>query len=162
MKSRKDILLVEDNANDAELMMAALRMHDLAERVALVRDGAEALDYLYCRGAYSARQSVPPVVVLLDIKMPRLDGTHVLRRIRADDRTRGIPVVMLTSSREESDLKRCYELGANAYVVKPVDFKHFAETVRQLGVFWALINEPPPAAPQAPPPAPTTPPAAPS
>ncbi len=150
MRRQKDILLVEDNANDAELMMAALRMHNLADRVVLVRDGAEALDYLFCRGTYGTREPSLPSVVLLDIKMPRLDGTAVLRRMRAEDRMKALPVVMLTSSREESDLKRCYELGANAYVVKPVDFKHFAETVRQLGIFWALINEPPPAPATAP------------
>jgi CheY-like chemotaxis protein len=146
MADLKRILLAEDNANDLELTLAALQQNRLANEVVTVRDGAEALDYLYARGAWAARAPLPPLLVLLDLKMPKVDGLEVLRQIKADPQLRGIPVVMLTSSREESDLIRSYDLGVNAYVVKPVDFSEFMDAVRQLGAFWAVINEVPPAA----------------
>ena len=140
----KRILLAEDNANDLELTLAALQQHNLANEIIAVRDGAEALDYLYHRGAYAGRDGGPPALVLLDLKMPKVDGLEVLETIKADPQLRLVPVVMLTSSREESDLIRSYKLGANAYVVKPVDFRSFIDAVRQLGAFWAVVNEPPP------------------
>lgn len=142
----KRILLAEDNANDLELTLAALQQHHLANEIVAVRDGAEALDYLYRRGAFAGVVAEPPALVLLDLKMPRVDGLEVLRVIKADPALRMIPVVMLTSSREESDLVRSYELGVNAYVVKPVDFSEFMEAVRQIGAFWAVVNEVPPMA----------------
>jgi CheY-like chemotaxis protein len=138
------ILLVEDNEEDAELTLAALKELKLANEVVVARDGVEALDYLYRRGVYSGRAGENPVVVLLDLKMPRVDGLQVLREIKGSDAFRTTPVVMLTSSREERDLVESYRLGANAYVVKPVDFEKFTEAVRELGMFWALINEAPP------------------
>ncbi len=139
----KRILLAEDNANDLELTLAALETYRVANEVIIVRDGAEALDYLYCRGAYAERANTPPALVLLDLKMPKVDGLEVLRQIKADPQLRLTPVVMLTSSREEVDLVRSYELGVNAYVVKPVDFSEFMDAVRQLGAFWAVVNETP-------------------
>jgi CheY-like chemotaxis protein len=142
--SIKKILLVEDSEHDIELTIAALDAHHLANKVDVARDGAEALDYLYRRGAFAERPKGFPVVVLLDLKMPRVDGLEVLRQMKADPELKSIPVVMLTSSREEQDLVRSYELGVNAYVVKPVNFKEFVDSVKQLGCFWALINEPPP------------------
>ena len=145
MADIKRILLAEDNANDLELTLAALQQNRLANEVVTVRDGAEALDYLYGRGAYAGRPPVPPLLVLLDLKMPKVDGLEVLRHVKADPQLRAVPVVMLTSSREESDLVRSYDLGVNAYVVKPVDFSEFMDAVRQLGAFWAVINEVPPA-----------------
>jgi CheY-like chemotaxis protein len=146
----KRILLVEDNARDLELTLAALQDYNLANAVDVVRDGVEALDYLYRRGQFAARPPGQPVVVLLDIKMPRLNGLEVLRHIKADPHCKTLPVVMFTSSREEPDLLKCYELGANAYVVKPVDFPQFTAAVKQVGAFWALLNElpPPPEPPQ--------------
>ena len=140
----KRILLAEDSANDVELTLAALEQHNLANEIVVVRDGAEALDYLYARGAYTGRQSGNPALLVLDLKMPRVDGLDVLRTIKADAALRTIPVVMLTSSREEQDVVASYELGVNSYVVKPVDFAEFMEAVRQIGVFWAIVNEPPP------------------
>ena len=140
----KRIVLAEDNANDVELTLAALAEINLANEVVVVRDGAEALDYLYRRNAFAHRSPGHPAVLLLDLKMPKMDGLDVLRAIKADDSLKTIPVVMLTSSREEQDLVRSYKLGANAYVVKPVDFSAFIGAVRQLGAFWALLNEPPP------------------
>src|SRR6516165_6456594 len=140
----KRILLVEDSEHDIELTLAALEAHNVANGVDIARDGAEALDYLYRRGAFAARTSDPPVVILLDLKMPRVNGLEVLRQIKADPELKKIPVVMLTSSREEQDLVRSYELGVNAYVVKPVNFGQFMDSVKQLGCFWAVINEPPP------------------
>src|ERR1700733_2495205 len=140
----KRILLVEDSEQDIELTLAALEAHNVANEVDTARDGAEALDYLYRRGAFAERSNDLPVVVLLDLKMPRVDGLEVLRQIKADPELKKIPVVMLTSSREEQDLVRSYELGVNAYVVKPVNFQQFLDSVKQLGCFWALINEPPP------------------
>lgn len=146
MTDLKRILLAEDNANDLELTMAALQQHNLANEIVAVRDGAEALDYLYQRGAFADRGHGLPALVLLDLKMPKVDGLEVVRVVKADPRLRRIPVVMLTSSREESDLVDSYELGVNAYVVKPVDFAEFMTAVRQIGVFWAVVNEVPPAA----------------
>ena len=138
------ILLAEDSANDVELTIAALGDHGLVNSIDVVRDGAEALDYLYRRDAYAGRTPGNPAVLLLDLKMPRVDGLEVLRQIKGDQRLRTIPVVMLTSSREEGDLIRSYELGANAYVVKPVEFGDFMSAVRQVGGFWAVVNEAPP------------------
>lgn len=144
MSDLKRILLAEDNANDAELTLAALGDHSLAGEVIVVRDGTEALDYLYRRGIWRSRPPELPCVVILDIKMPKLGGLDVLRTIKADDALKTLPVVMLTSSREEGDLLRSYQLGVNAYVVKPVDFGQFSTAVKQLGLFWSEINEPPP------------------
>jgi CheY-like chemotaxis protein len=140
----KRILLAEDNANDLELTLAALQQHKLANEIIAVRDGAEALDYLYRRGAYADRDGDLPALVLLDLKMPKVDGIEVLKTVKSDPQLQLIPVVMLTSSREESDLIRSYKLGVNAYVVKPVDFSEFMDAVRQIGVFWAVVNEVPP------------------
>ncbi len=144
MNSLKRILLVEDKKQDVELTLAALAEHKLANEVAVARDGVEALDYLYCRGQFAGRADGNPAVVFLDIKMPRLNGLEVLRKLKADPNLKTIPIVMLTSSREEPDLVASYELGVNAYVVKPVDFQQFAEAVERLGFFWAILNEPPP------------------
>lgn len=144
MDDLKAILLVEDNSADIELTLEALSEHKLANRVTVVRDGVEAMEYLRCEGKYNQRAQVNPAVILLDIKMPRMDGIEVLQAIRNDDKLKMLPVVILTSSREEPDMKKCYELNANAYVVKPVDFKSFIEAVKLVGVFWAIINELPP------------------
>jgi CheY-like chemotaxis protein len=144
MKNLKRILLVEDDPKDIELTLAALAEHNLANEVAVARDGAEALDCLYRRGSFAQRPAGNPVVIMLDLKMPRMDGMQVLRQIKADEHMRLIPVVVLTSSRESPDLEACYRLGVNAYVVKPVRFIEFVEAVKQIGVFWALINQPPP------------------
>lgn len=143
----KRILLVEDNMNDVELTLAALEEHRLSSQVEVVRDGVEAIDYLYKRGAYSDSLHSLPTVMLLDLKMPKMDGLEVLRRVKSDQRLKNIPVVMLTSSREEQDVAESYSLGVNAYVVKPVAFSDFVAVVKQLGLFWVLINEPPPDAP---------------
>ena len=137
----KTILLVEDNPKDVELTIEALTEHNLANRVVAVRDGVEALEYLNYEGEFKNRKKSNPCVILLDIKMPRMDGIEVLAVIRKNDQLKTIPVVMLTSSREEPDLKKCYELGVNAYVVKPVNFKDFLDAVKHIGVFWAIINE---------------------
>ena len=144
MTGIKRILLAEDSANDIELTLAALEEHNLANGVDVVRDGAEAWDYLVRQGSYAKRTTGLPVVVLLDLKMPKVDGHEVLRRMRSDESLRTVPVVMLTSSREECDLVKSYRLGVNAYVVKPVDFSEFIGAVRNLGLFWAVLNEPPP------------------
>jgi CheY-like chemotaxis protein len=144
MATIKRILLVEDSDKDRELTMAALEEFNLANEVVAATDGVEALDYLYRRGKFSSVQDNLPVVVLLDLKMPKMDGLEVLRHMKADPTLKQIPVVMLTSSREETDLVKSYELGVNAYVVKPVDFGQFVDSVRKLGFFWALVNEPPP------------------
>lgn len=144
MPDLRPILLVEDNPNDLELALAALEKARLANEVIVVRDGAEALDYLHGRGAHAGRAPGDPAVVLLDIKLPKVDGLEVLERVKADPATRAIPVVMLTSSREESDLARSYALGVNAFVVKPVGFAEFFKAIQDLGVFWAILNEPPP------------------
>jgi CheY-like chemotaxis protein len=143
MSDLKRILLAEDNPKDVELTLAALGEHNLANEVVVVNDGAEALDYLYRRGKYAMRQEGNPAVVLLDIKMPKVDGLEVLKTIKADPNLQPIPTVILTSSREEKDLVESYQLGVNAYVVKPVDFQEFIKAVSNLGVFWALVNEPP-------------------
>jgi CheY-like chemotaxis protein len=140
----KRILLAEDNANDVELTMTALRENHVANEVTVVRDGAEALDYLFKRNAYAHRTGGNPAVLLLDLKMPKVDGIEVLRQVKGDAQLRTIPVVVLTSSREEQDLVRTYDLGVNAYVVKPVDFLEFVDAVKLLGGFWAVVNEPPP------------------
>ncbi|MDH5578733.1 MAG: response regulator [Betaproteobacteria bacterium] len=140
------ILLAEDSAQDVELTLNALAGHNISNSVAVARDGAEALDYLYQRGAYARREEGNPVLLLLDLKMPRVDGLEVLRTVKSDPRLRTIPVVILTSSREEQDVVRSYELGVNAYVVKPVEFDKFLRAVREVGLFWMLVNEPPPAA----------------
>lgn len=144
MAPLKRILLAEDNERDVELTLAALDEHNLANEVVVARDGAEALDYLYARGKFAGHANGLPVVVLLDLKMPKVDGLEVLRMMRNDPEIRHVPVVMVTSSREEQDLVHSYELGVNAYVVKPVDFQKFVESVKQIGMFWAIINEPPP------------------
>ena len=144
MPDLKRILLVEDSKKDIELTLAALEQHHLANEVVVARDGAEGLDYLRRRGKYKSRIDELPAVVLLDLKLPKVDGLEVLREIKADSHLKHIPVVMLTSSREEQDLVKSYELGVSAYVVKPVDFQQFVSTVRELGLFWAVINEPPP------------------
>ena len=144
MTHLKTILLVEDNPKDVELTLEAISEHNLVNRVTVVTDGVEAMEYLRFKGKYKLREKGNPAVILLDIKMPRMDGIEVLQAIRKDPALKLIPVVMLTSSREEPDLKRSYELGVNAYVVKPLDFKEFMDAVIQVGVFWALINELPP------------------
>jgi CheY-like chemotaxis protein len=141
----RSILLVEDDPNDVELTLRALAEHHLANQIIVARDGAAALDFLFRRGAYANRDGQQPIVVLLDLKMPKMNGLDVLRQMKLDEHLRLIPVVMLTSSREESDLVSSYRLGVNAYVVKPVSFQEFAAAIRGLGVFWAIINEPPPA-----------------
>jgi CheY-like chemotaxis protein len=141
----KRIMLAEDNANDIELTMTALRENHLLNEVVVVRDGAEALDYLFKRNVHANRTGGNPAVLLLDLKMPKVDGIEVLRQVKADPQLRTIPVVVLTSSREEQDLVRTYDLGVNAYVVKPVDFLEFVDAVKLLGGFWAVVNEPPPA-----------------
>ncbi len=144
MAEQKRILLAEDNANDVELTLAALADHNLANEVIVVRDGSEALDYLYRRGQHAQRSAENPAVVLLDIKMPKVGGLDVLRIIKQDDDLKKVPVVMLTSSSEEGDLITSYQLGVNAYVVKPVDFLQFSSAVKRLGLFWAIVNEAPP------------------
>lgn len=137
----KSILLAEDNPKDVELTLEALSEYNLANRVVVVKDGVEVMDYLRCQGLYKQRPAGSPVVLLLDIKMPRMDGIEVLREIRDDALLKTLPVVMLTSSREERDLVNSYELGVNAYVVKPVGFKDFMEAIKQIGFFWAILNE---------------------
>jgi CheY-like chemotaxis protein len=144
MSETKRILFVEDNLNDIELTLTALSEHGLANEVVVVHDGAAALDYLYRRGDYAQRPAGLPVVVLLDVKLPKVDGIEVLRQMRSDEVLRMVPVVMLSSSNEQTDLLRSYALGTSAYVVKPMDFFDFVVTVKQLGLFWGLINEPPP------------------
>jgi CheY-like chemotaxis protein len=144
MPKIKRILLVEDNENDVELTLTALQECRLRNEVEVVHDGAEALDYIYNRGNFAGRTDCLPCVILLDLKMPRVDGLEVLRQIKSDPDIRHIPVVMLTSSREEKDLVVSYDLGVNAFVVKPVDFDQFLQAIRALGMFWAIINEPPP------------------
>jgi CheY-like chemotaxis protein len=140
----KRILLVEDDPRDIELILEALGDYNLANEVIVANDGEEALDYLYCRGNFKARHGDNPAVVLLDLKLPKVSGMEVLRQIRSEDKLRMIPVVILTSSREDKDWIESYKLGVNAYVVKPVDFHAFVEAVKDLGAFWAVVNEPPP------------------
>ena len=138
------ILLVEDDAKDVELTLTALEEYNLANEVVVTHDGEQALDYLYCRGEYKTRSKDNPAVMLLDLKLPKVDGLEVLKKIKADERLRIIPIVVLTSSKEEKDMVASYKLGVNAYVVKPVDFHEFANAIKELGVFWAIINEAPP------------------
>lgn len=140
----KPVLLVEDDARDLELTLLALERSQLANEVVVVRDGAAALDYLFAEGIYASRPPGNPAVVLLDLKLPKVNGLEVLKQVRAHDGMRTVPVVMLTSSHEESDVLRSYELGVNAYVVKPVDFRQFVSAIADLGMFWAVLNEPPP------------------
>lgn len=138
------ILLVEDNPNDVELTLRALEKNRLANRVFVVHDGAEALDFLFCTGAYAGRVSgTDPRVVFLDLKLPKVDGLEVLRAMRKDDRTRLLPVVMLTSSEEEQDIIESYQLGVNSYIVKPIDFENFSRSVGELGFYWLVLNKPP-------------------
>jgi CheY-like chemotaxis protein len=144
MASIKRILLVEDSAKDVELTLAALEENKLANEVVVARDGGEALDYLFKRGQFDGHTNGLPVVVLLDLKMPKVDGLEVLKQMKSHPDLKSVPVVMMTSSREERDLVKSYELGVNAYVVKPVGFQQFVDAVKNLGFFWALINEPPP------------------
>ena len=144
MSDLKRILLVEDDPKDVELALTGLAEYNLANEVVVARDGEEALDYLYRRGNHKTRTNGNPAVMLLDLKLPKINGFEVLQQIRADENLKMIPVVMLTSSHEERDLVTSYKLGVNAYVVKPVDFHQFVNAVKELGAFWALINEPPP------------------
>ncbi|NOK18988.1 response regulator [Corallococcus carmarthensis] len=146
----KRILLVEDSANDVALTLAALEEVHLANEVVVVRDGQQALDYLFRKGEYANRQDGHPAVVLLDLKLPKVDGLEVLEKVKGAPELKAVPVVMLTSSREERDLARSYGLGVNAYVVKPVAFPDFVSALRELGLFWAVVNQPPPGAPGAP------------
>jgi CheY-like chemotaxis protein len=138
------ILMVEDDAKDVELTLTALEEYNLANEVVVTHDGEEALDYLYCRGNFSARSGDNPAVLLLDLKLPKLDGLEVLQQIKSDEKLKMIPVVVLTSSHEEKDMVASYKLGVNAYVVKPVDFHEFVNAIKELGAFWAVVNEPPP------------------
>jgi DNA-binding response OmpR family regulator len=138
------ILLVEDDPKDVELTLIALEDYNLANEVIVLGDGAEALDYLHCRGNFAGRSSENPAVLLLDLKLPKVDGLEVLQQVKSDEKLQAIPVVVLTSSREEKDMVTSYKLGVNAYVVKPVDFHEFVNAIKELGVFWAIINEPPP------------------
>jgi DNA-binding response OmpR family regulator len=138
------ILMVEDDPKDVELSLTALEEYNLANEVVVARDGEEALDYLYYRGQFQGRSGSNPAVMLLDLKLPKIDGLEVLKQIKSDDNLKMIPVVVLTSSKEEKDMVASYKLGVNAYVVKPVDFHEFVNAIRELGAFWAVINEPPP------------------
>jgi CheY-like chemotaxis protein len=138
------ILMVEDDPKDVELTLTALADYNLANEVVVARDGEEALDYLYCRGRFTTRTSNNPAVLLLDLKLPKVDGLEVLQQMKSDEKLRMIPVVVLTSSHEERDMVASYKLGVNAYVVKPVDFHEFVNAIKELGIFWAVINEPPP------------------
>ena len=139
-----EILLVEDNPNDEELTLYALRKNNIANHIQVVHDGAEALEYLFCTGAFAHRRmDDAPKVILLDLKLPKVDGMEVLERIKADERTRTLPVVVLTSSQEERDIVESYQLGVNSYIVKPVDFEQFVEAVRHLGLYWILLNKTP-------------------
>ena len=140
-----DVLLVEDNMNDAELAIREFRKNRLANNLVHVKDGEEALDFLFARGKFAGERDMafPPKVVLLDIQMPKVNGIEVLRKMKADDRTRSTPVVILTSSKEDPDIQQCYALGANSYIVKPVNFERFAEAIRNLGFYWLLLNQPP-------------------
>lgn len=138
------ILMVEDDPRDVELTLTALEEYNLANEVVVARNGEEALDYLFCRGEFAARTGDNPAVMLLDLKLPKVDGLEVLQQVKASDKLSMIPVVVLTSSHEEKDMVASYKLGVNAYVVKPVDFHEFVNAIKELGIFWAVINEPPP------------------
>jgi|SRR5665213_2557906 len=144
MKQEIEVLLVEDNASDAEMTIRALKKNNLVNKLLHLKDGAEALDFIFAEGEYSGRQMENiPKVILLDLKMPKVSGIEVLRRIKTDERTRKIPVVVLTSSKEDPDIQACYALGVNSYVVKPVDFNEFQKAISELGLFWMIINQPP-------------------
>ena len=143
MDKELEILLVEDDPNDVELTLHAFKENNLTNHVEVVRDGAEALEFLFREGVYAGRGGQHPEVILLDLKLPKVDGLEVLRRLKADPRTQAIPVVILTSSRHERDVVGSYETGANSYIVKPVDFEQFTDVVRQLGLYWLLLNHPP-------------------
>ena len=145
MTQEVEILLVDDNASDVELTVRALRRHKLANNIHIAEDGQEALDFVFCRGTHSGRSlSAPPKVIFLDLKMPKVDGIDVLRAIRGDARTKMIPVVILTSSKEQRDIVEGYKLGVNAYIQKPVDFEEFRRVIEQMGLFWLVVNQPPP------------------
>ncbi|HVD98252.1 MAG TPA: response regulator [Cytophagaceae bacterium] len=138
-----EIVLVEDNPHDAEMTIRALTKNKVLNKIVHLEDGAEALDFIYGTGKYTGRNTaIKPKVILLDVKMPKVNGIEVLRKIKSDDRTKTIPVVMLTSSKEDPDVRTCYELGANSYIVKPVDFENFTKSIAELGVYWLLLNEP--------------------
>jgi CheY-like chemotaxis protein len=138
-----DILLVEDNPNDVQLTLIAFQRQNLSDKIAVVRDGEEALAFIFCTGAFSQREGAPlPRLILLDLKLPKIDGLDVLRKLKSEERTRHTPVVMLTSSRERNDVQQAYTIGANSYIVKPVEFDKFLEVARQLGVYWLVFNEP--------------------
>jgi two-component system response regulator len=140
-----DLLLIEDNNSDAELTIRELKKHNLANNLFHVKDGAEALDFVFATGKYAGIRTMehPPKIILLDIQMPKVNGIEVLQKIKSDERTKTTPVVMLTSSKEDPDIKKCYALGANSYIVKPVNFESFAESIKSLGFFWLLLNQPP-------------------
>jgi two-component system, response regulator len=139
-----EILLVEDNPSDAEMTLRALKKNNIINKIVHLKDGAEALDFIFCTGAYSTRNfRSKPKVILLDLKMPRVNGIEVLRKIKADDNTRSIPVVVLTSSREDPDVRTCYDLGVNSYIVKPVGFENFSKVISELGLYWMLLNQSP-------------------
>ena len=139
-----EILLVEDNPHDVELTILVFQAHKLTNRIHVVRDGAEALDFIFCAGRYASRNRLDrPKVILLDLKLPRIDGLEVLGRVKRDAATRVIPVVVMTSSREERDMVESYRLGVNSYIVKPVEFQQFSEAIRQVGLYWVLLNQPP-------------------
>lgn len=145
MAPEVEILLVDDNPSDVELTIHSLRRHQLANKIHVAADGQEALDFIFCRGSYNGRSFANPVkVVLLDLKLPKVDGIQVLRVVRNDERTKAIPVVILTSSKEQKDLMEGYRLGVNAYVQKPVEFDKFSQAIEQIGLFWLVVNEPPP------------------
>lgn len=144
MKHKVEILLIEDNLHDAELTIRALKKNNLVNNLVHLKDGVEALDFLFAEGNFEERsQENVPKVILLDLKMPKLNGIDVLKRLKADDRTKKIPIVVLTSSKEDPDIKTCYDLGVNSYVVKPVNFEAFAKAVNELGLYWMLLNQPP-------------------
>jgi two-component system, response regulator len=140
-----EVLLIEDNANDAELAIRELKKHNMANNLVHVKNGKEALDFIFAEGAYKETRDVqyPPKVILLDIQMPKVNGMEVLQRIKTDSRTRATPVVILTSSKENPDIQKCYDLGANSYIVKPVNFEGFAQAIKNLGFYWLLLNQPP-------------------
>ncbi len=145
-KADRSILLVEDNPDDVDLTLRALKQRNIGNEITVVRDGAEALDYLFATGGYSDHDTTTmPAVVILDLKLPKVDGLEVLQRIRADERTKLVPVVILTSSKEDQDMVNSYKFGANSYVQKPVDFTQFSDAIKQLGLYWLMLNEPPPA-----------------
>ncbi len=143
MRKYREILLAEDNPKDIELTLEALGEHHLANNIVVAKDGVEVLEYLHCQGKFAERKPEKPIVILMDIKMPRMDGIETLRAIKQDPKFRTVPVVMLTASRETPEIQTCYDLGANAFVVKPVDFMQFVDVVRKISVFWALLNQPP-------------------